>query len=73
MVAEFEEALKARGASFYKRLHWEAGLIGQLLYLEAENARQVWDVHLGGRGCCMMPGLRGGALSTSKFLTLGDA
>ena len=36
MVAEFEEALKARGASFYKRLHWEAGLIGQLLYLEAE-------------------------------------
>ena len=36
MVAEFEEARKARGASFYKRLHWEAGLIGQLLYLEAE-------------------------------------
>ena len=28
MVAEFEEALKARGASFYKRLHWEAEAIG---------------------------------------------
>ena len=36
IVAEFEEALKARGASFYKRLHWKTGPIGQLLYLEAE-------------------------------------
>jgi SagB-type dehydrogenase family enzyme len=36
MLAEFEQALETRGASFYKRLHWEAGLVGQLLYLEAE-------------------------------------
>ena len=28
MVAEFEEARKARGASFYKRLHWETEAIG---------------------------------------------
>lgn len=36
MLSEFEAALQTRGASFYKRLHWEAGLVGQLLYLEAE-------------------------------------
>jgi SagB-type dehydrogenase family enzyme len=36
MLAEFEHSLATRGAGFYKRLHWEAGLIGQLLYLEAE-------------------------------------
>jgi SagB-type dehydrogenase family enzyme len=36
MLGEFRGALEAWGPWFYKRLHWEAGLIGQLLYLEAE-------------------------------------
>ena len=38
MLAEFEPRLAAHGPWFYRRLHWEAGAIGQVLYLEAEAA-----------------------------------
>jgi SagB-type dehydrogenase family enzyme len=38
MIAEFKAPLEKHGAWFYPRLYWEAGLIGQLLYLEAEAA-----------------------------------
>ena len=38
MVAEFERSLDRHGAWFYPRLFWEAGAIGQVLYLEAEAA-----------------------------------
>jgi SagB-type dehydrogenase family enzyme len=38
MLAEFDAALEARGAAAYRELFWEAGAIGQLLYLEAEAA-----------------------------------
>jgi len=38
IVARFEPALRAFGASFYPRLFQEAGAIGQMLYLEAEAA-----------------------------------
>jgi SagB-type dehydrogenase family enzyme len=38
MVAEFDESLATFGPWFYKRLFWETGLIGQVLYLEAEAA-----------------------------------
>ena len=38
MIAEYEEPLKQHGPWFYPRLFWEAGLIGQILYLEAEAA-----------------------------------
>lgn len=38
MLAEFEPAIQERGAWFYPRLFWETGLIGQVLYLEAEAA-----------------------------------
>jgi SagB-type dehydrogenase family enzyme len=38
MLARFEPALKERGPWFYPRLFWETGLIGQVLYLEAEAA-----------------------------------
>jgi hypothetical protein len=38
MLAEFEAPLAAHGAWFYKRLFWETGMIGQVLYLEAEAA-----------------------------------
>ena len=38
MIARFEPALREHGAPFYKRLFWETGLIGQVLYLEAEAA-----------------------------------
>jgi SagB-type dehydrogenase family enzyme len=36
MIAEFESPLKGFGAWLYPRLFWEAGMIGQVLYLEAE-------------------------------------
>ena len=38
MVAEFEGALRERGAWWYPRFFWEAGLLGQIMYLEAEAA-----------------------------------
>ena len=36
MIAEYRGSLQSLGPWFYRRLHWEAGLIGQVLYLEAE-------------------------------------
>ena len=38
MIAEYEAPLALYGPWFYPRLFWEAGLIGQVLYLEAEAA-----------------------------------
>lgn len=38
MIAPFNSALEHHGPWFYKNLHWETGLIGQVLYLEAEAA-----------------------------------
>ncbi len=37
MLADFEDAVRA-DAWRYRQLHWEAGLMGQVLYLEAEAA-----------------------------------
>jgi hypothetical protein len=36
MLAELEGPLGSPGPWMYRRLHWECGLVGQLLYLEAE-------------------------------------
>ncbi|WP_078117844.1 SagB/ThcOx family dehydrogenase [Thiosocius teredinicola] len=36
MLADIARVLDAEGAWAYRRLHWEAGMIGQVLYLEAE-------------------------------------
>ena len=38
MLARFAEALEARGPWMYPRLFWEAGMVGHVLYLEAEAA-----------------------------------
>jgi len=38
MIARVESALRDRGEWFYRRLFWECGAIGQVLYLEAEAA-----------------------------------
>jgi hypothetical protein len=38
MIARLESALRERGEWFYRRLFWECGAIGQVLYLEAEAA-----------------------------------
>lgn len=47
MIAEFEPRLRQHGPWFYRRLFWETGLIGQVLYLEAEAAA----VRATGIGC----------------------
>ena len=38
MIAEFAEPLRSVGPWLYRRLFWETGMIGQVLYLEAEAA-----------------------------------
>ncbi len=38
MISEFAEPITQLGDSFYRNLFWEAGMIGQVLYLEAEAA-----------------------------------
>jgi SagB-type dehydrogenase family enzyme len=43
MLARFEEPLQKFGPWFYRRLYWECGMIGQALYLGAEES--------GLRGC----------------------
>ena len=47
MLAEFEGRLREEGAWRYPRLFWESGLLGQVLYLEAEAA----GVRATGIGC----------------------
>ena len=47
MLAEFEGRLRDKGAWWYPRLFWESGVLGQLLYLEAEAA----GVRATGIGC----------------------
>ena len=39
MIAEFGDVIRDRGPWWYRRLFWEAGVLGQVLYLEAEAAR----------------------------------
>jgi hypothetical protein len=38
MIARFEDPLARYGPWFYRRLFWECGAVGQILYLEAEAA-----------------------------------
>ena len=47
MIAEFEEPIRTLGPWFYRRLFFEAGLVGQVLYLEAEAA----GIRATGIGC----------------------
>ncbi len=47
MIADFRRTLDEEGAWAYRRLFWESGLIGQVLYLEAEAA----GVQATGIGC----------------------
>ncbi len=41
MIARFRANLEERGPWFYNRLFWECGIVGQILYLEAEAAGLV--------------------------------
>src|SRR5205823_3528423 len=47
MIAEFGDRIRERGAWWYRRLFWEAGVLGHVLYLEAEAA----GVRSTGIGC----------------------
>jgi SagB-type dehydrogenase family enzyme len=47
MIADYTASLMTYGAGFYRNLFWEAGLVGQVLYLEAEEA----GVRATGIGC----------------------
>ncbi len=47
MISEFDLTLESNGPWAYRRLFWETGLIGQILYLEAEAA----GVRATGIGC----------------------
>jgi SagB-type dehydrogenase family enzyme len=47
MIADFTDSIRTFGAAFYRNLFWEAGMIGQALYLEAEEA----GVRATGIGC----------------------
>jgi SagB-type dehydrogenase family enzyme len=38
MLADFEGSIEFMGAWWYRRLFWESGILGQVLYLEAEAA-----------------------------------
>jgi SagB-type dehydrogenase family enzyme len=47
MIADFRQTICHKGAWWYRRLFWEAGILGQVLYLEAEAA----GVRSTGIGC----------------------
>jgi hypothetical protein len=73
MIAEVQEALFTHGPWFYRRLFWETGLIGQVLYLEAEAA----GVRATGIGCYFddpvhsVFGLEGFAFQSLYHFTVG--
>ena len=67
MLARFEPALEEYGPWFYRALHWEAGLIGQHLYLEAEAA----GVSATGIGCFFDDSMHGVlGLQSRRFQTI---
>jgi hypothetical protein len=67
------EAVPRRGAWWYRRLFWEAGVLGQALYLEAEAA----GVRGTGIGCYFddafhqLLGLRGEEWQSLYHFTVG--
>lgn len=75
MLAELRDGISRFGASFYRRLFWEAGLVGQVLYLEAEEA----GVRATGIGCYFddhmhdVLGITGRELQSLYHFTVGAA
>ena len=73
MLAEFAEPIQQHGPSFYRNLFWEAGVIGQVLYLEAEAA----GARSTGIGCFFddpvhdVVGLRGNQFQSLYHFTMG--
>ena len=75
MLAAFSGPLHHYGPWFYPRLYWEAGMIGQLLYLEAEAA----GIRSTGIGCFFddpmheLLGLTGRGFQDIYHFTVGGA
>jgi len=73
MIARFEGTLK-EGAYKYRHLHWEAGMVGQILYLEAEAC----GVRGTGIGCFFddpvhdLLGLEGNTYQSLYHFTVGS-
>jgi nitroreductase len=73
MIAEFDASLDEFGPSFYRHLFWEAGFVGQILYLEAERA----GARATGIGCFYddpvhdILGLAGHAFQSLYHFTIG--
>ena len=73
MLAEFAEPIQRHGAWCYRNLFWEAGVIGQVLYLEAEAA----GVRSTGIGCFFddpvhdILGLKGNQFQSLYHFTVG--
>jgi SagB-type dehydrogenase family enzyme len=81
MLAELKDSLNEFGPWFYRRLFWEAGMIGQVLYLEAEAAalRVANSLRATGIGAYFddpvheVFGITGHALQSMYHFTLGGA
>jgi SagB-type dehydrogenase family enzyme len=75
MIADFDASLQTFGPSFYRHLFWETGVVGQMLYLEAEAA----GVRATGIGCFYddpvhdLLGLRDHAFQSLYHFTVGRA
>ena len=75
MLAEYRAPIETFGSWFYRRLHWEAGVVGQQLYLEAEAS----GIRATGIGCFFDDlthrtfGLTGDAFQVLYHFTMGGA
>jgi nitroreductase len=73
MLAEFGDMIRHRGPWWYRRLFWESGVIGQMLYLEAEAA----GIRSTGIGCYFddafhdLLGIRTDAFQSLYHFTVG--
>jgi hypothetical protein len=73
MIADLDASLQEFGPSFYRHLFWESGVVGQVLYLEAEAA----GARATGIGCFYddavhdVLGLRGHAFQSLYHFTVG--
>jgi SagB-type dehydrogenase family enzyme len=75
MLAEYRVPIETFGSWFYRRLHWEAGVVGQQLYLEAEAS----GIRATGIGCFFDElthrtfGLKGDAFQVLYHFAMGVA
>ena len=74
MIAEFSAPIRRWGAWFYRNLFWESGVVGQVLYLEAEAA----GARATGIGCYFddpvhqLLGIRGNDFQSLYHFTVGS-